>query len=146
MRYKHLKYRHQIVKALYDKFEKDDHLSNHAYHLSLSMRQLIQKTGIKEDTLLRELKFLEMEGVLTFYGRKQNVSEEKWFLMNHNVYLDSIYLEERKVKIFDSYKRLFSYIGIPLGLILALISIVNKIQTSSNSDRIDKIEKVISKE
>jgi hypothetical protein len=143
LRYKELKYRHQIVEALYNKLDIDADKSKYAYDLALSLTELNQKTGITKNVLEKQLAYLESQEVVIYYGPNPNnkgQTEERWFLSKYEKYLSSEYLEERKVKMFESYKRMFAYIGIPLGLILSGLSISNKLQTNNNTQRIDKLE------
>lgn len=143
MIYKELKYRHQIVEALYNKLHRDGDKSKNTYDLALSLNELKMKTGIKSEILEKELAYLESRDVIIYHGPNPNnkgQTEERWFLAKYDKYLSSEFLEERKVKIFEFYKRMFAYIGIPLGLILSGLSISNKLQTNNNTDRINKLE------
>ena len=146
MRYIELKHRHLIVEALYNKLEKDADKSEYTYDLALNLNELNEQTGINHKSLEKELAYLESQEVVIYQGPNPNnkgQTEERWFLAKYEKYLSAEYLEERQVKIFESYKRIFAYIGIPLGIILTVLSISNKLQTNNNTQRIDKLEIII---
>jgi hypothetical protein len=139
---KELLYRHNILRQLYDRINETVEREK-IIESCMSIDELHNKTGISKDKLKKQLHYLTTQDITKVYGKNKGLREVKWLLLKSEYYLDEHYLNERKVKNFEKYKRTFTYLGLPLGLILTVLSLWSKIQSNSNTDRIEKLEEMI---
>lgn len=123
---KDLLHRHKIVEQLYLRRNLENIQSSNAYDKSLSIEELNIRTTIAKEELQNQLHYLTTRKIIKIYGRNHNVPEIKWFLLESQYYLENHFLKERRIKNFESYKRTFAYIAIPVALILAILTLIGK--------------------
>lgn len=121
-----LMYRHRIVEELYNQIHSAKKAPNDTHSKSLSLTQLQERTGINLPILKKQIQFLESKEIIKSEKKK---SDLKWYLDQQSYFIDKTFLKERSVTNFDSYKRAFSYIGIPIALVVSLITLITRFPT-----------------
>jgi len=135
------KIRHKILDILLKK-QKDvgdkpkvDEIALSAENIAKKLRISINEVMLQIDVLVKEKEiyydgtypnqvfFVSKEGSISFSNRK--------------------YLKEEEKENFEKFKRGFSYLTIPLGLIIGLMTLYNRCGNIQNSNKINELEKSI---
>lgn len=95
-----------------------------AHEVFLQMDILVKEKEVyQEGTYPNQLFFASKGGSISFSNRK--------------------YLKEHEKENFEKFKRQFSYLTIPIGLLIGLMTLFNRCGNTQNSNKINDLEKSV---